>query len=92
MPGDDVVDWVAWDPYNWVDCHGRDGDWIEFADKVRTFYRWLRVHGHADKPFMLGEYGSDEPLAGQPTAGVVPARPQRSEWCEQQGTPAVPEP
>ena len=69
MPGDDVVDWVAWDPYNWVDCHGRDGDWIEFADKIRTFYRWLRVHGHADKPFMLGEYGSDEPLAGQPTGG-----------------------
>jgi hypothetical protein len=68
-PGDDVVDWIAWDPYNWVDCHGRSGDWLEFADTVGRFYDWLGAHGHADKPFMLGEYGSDEPLAGQPSKG-----------------------
>ncbi|MGH2944704.1 MAG: DUF7594 domain-containing protein [Solirubrobacteraceae bacterium] len=68
-PGDDVVDWIAWDPYNWVDCHGRSGTWVEFADKVQTFYDWLGANGHADKPFMLGEYGSDEPLAGQPSKG-----------------------
>jgi hypothetical protein len=68
-PGDDVVDWIAWDPYNWVDCNGRGGDWVEFADKVAGFYDWLEANDHADKPFMLGEYGSDEPLPGQPSKG-----------------------
>jgi hypothetical protein len=68
-PGDDVVDWIAWDPYNWVDCHGRSGDWEEFAPKVARFYDWLEANGHADKPFMLGEYGSDEPLEDQPSKG-----------------------
>jgi hypothetical protein len=68
-PGDDVVDWIAWDPYNWVDCHGRSGTWVEFTDKVQAFYDWLGANGHADKPFMLGEYASDEPLPGQPSKG-----------------------
>ena len=31
-PGDDVVDWVAWDPYNWANCAGRTRDrWRGFA-------------------------------------------------------------
>jgi chitodextrinase len=68
-PGDDAVDWIAWDPYNWVDCNGRSGDWEEFAPKLERFYSWLLANGHADKPFMLGEYGSDEPLEGQPSKG-----------------------
>jgi hypothetical protein len=68
-PGDDVIDWIAWDPYNWVDCNGHSGGWAEFADTIDGFYGWLRAHGHADKPFMLGEYGSDEPLPGQPSKG-----------------------
>jgi beta-mannanase len=68
-PGDDVIDWIAYDKYNRVDCDGQPGAWAEFTDKVQPFYDWLRANGHADKPFMLGEYGSDEPLAGQPSKG-----------------------
>jgi hypothetical protein len=68
-PGDDVIDWIAYDKYNRVDCDGRDGTWAEFADKVQPFYDWLQANGHGDKPFMMGEYGSDEPLAGQPSKG-----------------------
>jgi hypothetical protein len=68
-PGDDVIDWIAYDKYNRVDCDGQPGAWVEFTDKVQPFYDWLRANGHADKPFMLGEYGSDEPLAGQPSKG-----------------------
>jgi hypothetical protein len=57
-PGDDVVDWIAWDPYNWYVCH--DSQWKSFATKVSGFYSWLQANGHADKPFMLAEYGSAE--------------------------------
>jgi hypothetical protein len=62
-PGDDVVDWIAWDPYNWGACRGEA--WASFWAVVRPFYDWLGAHGHGDKPFMLGEYGTvDDP--GQP--------------------------
>ena len=57
-PGDDVVDWIGWDPYNWYRCH--DSAWTSFEDKVRTFYDWLSQNGHGDKPFMLSEYGTRE--------------------------------
>jgi beta-mannanase len=57
-PGDDVVDWIGWDPYNWYRCH--NSSWISFADKIHHFYDWLMANGHANKPFMLSEYGSRE--------------------------------
>jgi beta-mannanase len=60
-PGDDVVDWIGWDPYNWYVCHA--SDWKSFAHKVSGFYDWLLANGHADKPFMLSEYGSAEHLS-----------------------------
>jgi hypothetical protein len=60
-PGDDVVDWIGWDPYNWYVCH--DSEWKSFERKVSTFYDWLTANGHADKPFMLSEYGSAEHLS-----------------------------
>jgi len=57
-PGDDVIDWIAWDPYNWYTCHSNS--WQSFAQVVQPFYSWLQANGHANKPFMLGEYGSPE--------------------------------
>jgi hypothetical protein len=57
-PGDDVVDWIAWDPYNWYSCHG--SAWRSFATTVSSFYGWLTANGHANKPFMLAEFGSRE--------------------------------
>ena len=57
-PGDDVVDWIGWDPYNWYSCH--NSAWKSFAEKVSGFYSWLQANGHANKPFMLSEYGSRE--------------------------------
>jgi hypothetical protein len=57
-PGDDVVDWIGWDPYNWYVCNG--SEWKSFARKVSGFYDWLLANGHGDKPFMLSEYGSAE--------------------------------
>jgi hypothetical protein len=64
-PGDDVVDWVAWDPYNWANCAGRTRDrWRTLGQAARPMYDHLDAVGNA-KPRMLAEYGShDDPALG----------------------------
>jgi hypothetical protein len=66
-PGDDVVDWIAWDPY----ASGQKSGWLsgDFAKLVnRTdglafpgFYTWATIV-HPDKPIMLAEWGIFEDL------------------------------
>lgn len=58
-PGDDVVDWVAMDPYVDHRVHSFDG----LVNKIRPefprwqgFYRWMRER-FPDKPVMLAEWG-----------------------------------
>src|SRR5918999_1816632 len=64
-PGDDVVDWVAWDPYNWANCAGRSRDtWRSLQQAAQPMYAHLDAVGNT-KPRMLGEYGShDDPAMG----------------------------
>jgi hypothetical protein len=60
-PGDDVVDWIGWDPYA---CSNPDKPCGDFAGMVnRTtstdwpgFYAWAR-RTHSEKPLMLAEWG-----------------------------------
>ena len=54
-PGDDVVDWIGADPYNFY----ASGVWQSFGDSIDAWYRWARKH-HPDKPLMLSEWGSKE--------------------------------
>src|ERR671912_582326 len=65
-PGDDVVDWVAWDPYNWANCAGRSRDtWRSLQQAAQPMYAHLDAVGNT-KPRMLGEYGShDDPAMGR---------------------------
>ena len=64
-PGDDVVDWVAWDPYNWANCAGRSRDgWRSFQQVAQPMYAHLDAVGNT-KPRMLSEYGAhDDPAMG----------------------------
>ena len=55
-PGDDYVDWIAADGYNWYGCRGRK-DWKEFGDIFRAFYHWGSAR---QKPLMIAEAGSTE--------------------------------
>ncbi len=65
-PGDDVIDWVAYNAYNWHGCdnHGDKPTWTAVADVYKPFYEWMNSAGPnrpgADKPVMLGEWGSEE--------------------------------
>jgi hypothetical protein len=55
-PGDDVVDWIGVDAYNWFGV--RPGAfWRELGTIVDSFYRWARPH---PKPLMVAEFGCRE--------------------------------
>jgi hypothetical protein len=63
-PGDDVIDWVAWDPYNWANCAGRNAGWRSFQQTAQAMYDYLDAVGNT-KPRMIGEFGShDDPALG----------------------------
>jgi len=54
-PGDDVVDWIASDPYNF----NHSGAWHSLSREMDTWYQWARTE-HPDKPLALAEWGSKE--------------------------------
>ncbi|MEW2049667.1 glycosyl hydrolase [Streptomyces sp. NPDC005476] len=56
-PGDEYVDWIAMDQYNYYQCHGTD-DWKDFLRSQRPSYEWLRENISADKPVMLAEFAT----------------------------------
>ena len=56
-PGDDVVDWVAWDPYVRSAHITR---WLQFIDRGEGFLTWCRDNVPG-KPLMLAEWGIDAP-------------------------------
>jgi beta-mannanase len=54
-PGDDVVDWVAADGYNWYgSTHLRNRPWTEFSTIFAPFNQWAAARG---KPAMIAETG-----------------------------------
>jgi beta-mannanase len=54
-PGDDVVDWIASDPYNF----NKNGQWHSLSDEMGAWYWWARAN-HPRKPLALTEWGSKE--------------------------------
>ncbi|MCI0687601.1 MAG: hypothetical protein L0Y54_10245 [Sporichthyaceae bacterium] len=67
-PGDDVVDWIAEDPYAFGTGDIWRSDFAGMVDRVqnpagstwRGFYTWATTK-HPSKPVMLGEWGVDDP-------------------------------
>jgi beta-mannanase len=64
-PGDQYVDWIAYDPYNWYGCKAGHRP-RSFAEITGPFYDWTAAH-HPGKPLMLAEYGLREQPAGSPS-------------------------
>ncbi|MDX3532668.1 glycosyl hydrolase [Streptomyces sp. ID05-39B] len=59
-PGDDYVDWVAYNQYNYYRCH--KADWLSFAETQQATHAWIRETISDDKPLMLSEFGTaDDP-------------------------------
>jgi hypothetical protein len=63
-PGDDVIDWIAWDAYAYSERGGYGfGDFAEMMNRRSSskpswpgFYNWA-AEQHPDKPLMVGEWG-----------------------------------
>lgn len=60
-PGDENVDWLCADGYNWAESSTSD-EWVDFTEIFGDFYRWAAPRG---KPIMIAETGSGE---GEPGA------------------------
>ena len=57
-PGDDYVDWIASDGYNWGVSKRDQGDrWRQVLEIFDEFMVFARQH---PKPIMIGEYGAQE--------------------------------
>jgi plastocyanin len=56
-PGDDIIDVVAADGYNWFGCEFHPGPWREMSEIFAPFNQFGVDH---DKPLVIGEYGSGE--------------------------------
>ncbi|MET9347126.1 glycoside hydrolase family 26 protein [Streptomyces termitum] len=56
-PGDDYVDWIGMDQYNYYLCHDSTS-WLDFESSQRPSYEWLRARISADKPLMLAEFAT----------------------------------
>ncbi|GGQ20106.1 hypothetical protein GCM10010266_48940 [Streptomyces griseomycini] len=71
-PGDEYVDWIGYNQYNYYRCH--DTDWLTFAQTQRATHDWIRENVSDDKPLMLSEFGT----------AVDAERPRRqAEWYAQ---------
>jgi hypothetical protein len=60
-PGNDVVDWIAWDPYNGGNCPRYPSGWHTFTQITEANYAYFTTTApYRDKPLMLGEFGTVE--------------------------------
>lgn len=73
-PGDDVVDFIASDTYNWNNCRpDNDNDpWTTMEQELAPLMRFSA--NHPDKKLVLAEFGSDEGAPGQKAAWINEAR------------------
>jgi len=57
-PGDEYVDWIGYDPYNFHHCNG--SRWETPWESIAPFYQWLDNNRiGVGKPRMLAEYGTN---------------------------------
>src|SRR4051794_15363132 len=86
-PGDDVVDWIAWDPYACQDGKGCGsfGDLLDrtFSQRWPGFYTWATTE-HPGTPLMLAEWGAEDPKRAAAKADFF-----RSVAAELPGRPAL---
>lgn len=60
-PGNDVVDWVGFNKYNWYGC--KVDKWTSFEETLASPMAWLNANAalvDQDKPVMIGEFSTEE--------------------------------
>lgn len=80
-PGDDVVDFLGADPYNWSRCRGNSREtWESLEETIAPFLDWSQRH--PTKPLVLPEFGSVEGGSGAKAAWLTDVADlmKRPEW------------
>ncbi len=62
-PGDDVVDYISVQEYNWATCRDNNDTWESLEDGLEPFMRFARKH--PSKQLILAEFGTPEGNNGQ---------------------------
>ena len=62
-PGDDVVDYISVQEYNWATCRDNNDTWESLEDGLEPFMRFARKH--PSKQLILAEFGTPEGANGQ---------------------------
>jgi plastocyanin len=83
-PGDDAVDIVAADGYNWYGCEHHPGPWREFDQVFQRYYDFGVEHG---KPMVVAEYGTgeDDEVEGKKAQWFTNAAETVKGWPEVKG-------
>jgi hypothetical protein len=79
-PGDDVVDWIGVDAFNWFGCSdGQTTGWRSLQTVAAPFAAWAKPH---NKPLVLAEWGSVEDPAqpGRKAAWIRDAMSMAKAW------------
>lgn len=71
-PGDDVVDYISVQEYNWATCRDDNDTWESLEDGLEPFMRFARKH--PSKKLIISEFGSPEGSAGQKAEWIDDAR------------------
>jgi hypothetical protein len=81
-PGDDVVDLLAADGYNWYQCGG--WPWRPFEELFTPFHDYGVLH---DKPMFVAEYGTgeDDQLPGRKAQWFTDAADTLRQWPDVKG-------
>jgi plastocyanin len=80
-PGDDYVDILGVDGFNWYGCTGRDDPWTSFEDVFADFYAYGKSKS---KPMLVAEWGSgeDDAQAGRKADWITEAAETLKGWPE----------
>ncbi len=62
-PGDNYVDYVSVQEYNWATCRDNNDSWESLEDGLEPFMRFAREH--PSKELIVAEFGTPEGKAGQ---------------------------
>ena len=83
-PGDEYVDWIASDGYNWGVSQRNQGDrWRQVLEIFDEFMVFARAH---PKPIMIGEYGAQEQKQDPAGQALLDApRPRRADGQAEDG-------
>jgi plastocyanin len=78
-PGDDVVDVIASDGYNWYTCPRGNDPWRSFTEVFAPFHTFGQQHA---KPMIIAEWGGrEDPAApGRKATWIDEASTQIKEW------------